>query len=310
MFRKKFGAKRRWPWRARSSKIPASKIPRSIARVRRDWVSVYNVTDSFDNTGCRYVIAPWNPVTIGGLGAQCFSSFSLNVMFAQALTDLYGDDVKIVKMVGDLWLRPVFVAADACFPDQVQDLQTAWANYFIRLRGGLFKQRIVSSDLAVEGVVPHPLQSRDWSDAGFLKTFERTWVPPGEWIGANVYGEGQVVGAIGNTHQAGYTVPEEANGDQQPYNVPALSTDCFFCTVGNESCVEGPTQIRYVAPGWKRVNWSSRKVVHMREDDNLTWYFDWAQLSPSQGDCGIPTPVDPPCAMHIVPSLKIQLQYG
>lgn len=310
-----FKKKSRWPWRARthgyrSSKIPARKIPRSIARVRTDWVTIYNPTDSFDSTGCKYLVAPWNPINIAGLGQQCFSSFSLNVMFAQSLSDLYGDDVKIVKMVGDFWLKPVFAAADACFPDDVKDLQTAFANFFIHARGGLWKQRVVSSDRDLSGVVPHPLEGRDWSDAGFLKTWNRVWVTDGEELSATVYGEGQMVATIGAVTRAAYNTPATSSGDQPLFNVPEIRTDCYRCVLGGEECAEGPTVIRYKGPGWKRVSISSNRTIHMHEDDNLFWYVDWASLGPSSEQCGIPTDVAPPCAMHIVPHLKIKLQYG
>jgi len=314
MFKKKFSS---WGsrFRARSGtrKLPARVIPKSIARVRTDWVTVFNVTDQAPTgTGCKYLLAPWVPVNIDGFGEQCFSSFSFPVISADNLSDLYGDDVKIVKMVGDFWLRPVFTPADACFPDDLALLQAQWDNYFVRARGGLFKQRVVSSDLNANGVVPHPLFGRDWSDAGFLKLWERNWVAPPAQSVATTYGEGQLINAIGNVTRDQYNTPATSSGDQPLFSVPAIETECMNCVVGSESCYDGPSYTRYMGPGWKRVSISSRRMIHMKEDDALAWWIDWADIGPSgEGpNCGYSVHTSKPCGMQIIPSLKIKLQYG
>lgn len=307
MFRKK-----RWfPRRSgtRTSKIPARKIPKSIARVRTDWVSVYNLTDTFDSTGCQYLVAPWLPVNVPGIGQQCFSTWSLTVMTSDQLSDLYGDDVKIVAMVGDIWMRPVFQTADACSYADLRRLQDDWADYFIRVRGGLFKQRVVSGSTNTDGVNAHPLYSRDWTDGGFLKTFERNWYAPPPKVYQATYNDGQVVGVCPNVHQAGYNVPVTASGDQDPYSVPALSTTCGVYQPSAEQCLDGAATTEYTGPGWKRVSISRRRDIHMHEDDAVAWYVDWARLTPAQSDCGYGTATNP-CAMHIIPSLKLKLQYG
>lgn len=124
---------RKWP-RRRTSKIPATRIPKSIARVRTDWVGVYNVTSTGgDGTACKYLVAPFLPVTLAGEpgNPQCFSTFGLDVMTSQRLSDLYQDDCKIVKMVGDIWMRPVYQTADACNPQALAALQAHWDNHFI-----------------------------------------------------------------------------------------------------------------------------------------------------------------------------------
>lgn len=309
--------KKRWPFRRRfarksSAIIPAKRIPKSIARVRTDWVPVYNVTDQLSSpspggTSCSFLQAPWAPVTVNG-DAQCFSSFGLLIMSADQLSDNYGDDVKIVKMQGDIWMKPYYTPADACFPNDLALLQAQWDSCIIRARGGLFKQRVVSPG----PVTPHPLMGRDWTDARFLRQWEKMWMTPPPQSTATTYGEGQVVGAIGNTHQNSYNVPEEASGDRPPYTVPAVSTDCFFCTAGNEQCFDGPSLTRYVGPGWKRVSLSSSRTIRMHEDDMLTWNIDWAVLGPvAEGNpCNLAPTTSFPCAMAFIPSLKVKLQYG
>lgn len=297
---------------ARKGKIPARVIPKSIARVRTDWVTVFSPTDvSPVGTGCTYLTAPWNPVNIAGFGEQCFSSFSFPVMTADNLSDLYGDDCKIVKMVGSFWLRPVWTPQDACFPGNLAELQAAWDNHFIRCRGGLFKDRVVSSDLNANGVLPHPLFGRDWSDAGFLKIFERNWVAAGAESTATTYGEGQLLGAIGAVTRSAYTTPMTSDGNQNSFSVPEIRTDCFQCIVPGESCFDGPSYTRYKAPGWKHVSISSSRTIHMKEDDSLIWAVDWANISPGPGpNCGYVASDLLPCGMHILPTLKMKIQYG
>lgn len=304
--------KKKWPFRRRFSKskavIPVRKIPRTIARVRTDWQNVYSVTDPnvVGGNNCTYLAAPWAPLTANvnfEPTEMCFSSFAFNVMDAGQLTDLYDDDVKIVAMVGDLWMRPMWAPADACFPGTLSQLQANWDNYFIRARGALFKQRYTLGNADVGGQTPHPLYGRDWTDAGFLKTWERNWFAAPAQSTSTTYGEGQIINAIGNTHQAGYSM---ADGDA---TVPALSTDVQIVDVGNEQCFEGPSLTRYLAPGWKRVSLSSRRTIHMHEDDTLKWVIDWAQLKPPN-TCGFEPDLVVPCGMHLIPSLKIKVQYG
>lgn len=309
MFKKKF---RRFSRRSTSSKIPARKIPASIARVRTDWVTRYNVFDQAPNgTSCTWLLAPWNPITLpGNDDPECYSSFGFDVMTAAFLSDLYGDDVKITQMVGHFWLQPVFTSADACFPDDLALLQAQWADYFIVARGGLFKDRVVSSTLQADGAVAHPLNGRDWSDAGWLKGFERVWHAAPPQSTSTTYGEGQFGGVYTTVSRPQYTVPPTSSGSQPTYNVPALTSGAQVFTVGNEGCLDGPSLTRYMGPTWKRVSISSRRTIRMHEDDALTWYIDWssmAQSSPLCGSGGVP-PV--PCAMRIIPQLKIKLQYG
>jgi len=306
--------KRKWPFRRRSGtrfgKIPARRIPKSIARVRTDWVTIYNVTDTFDSAGCQYLVAPWVPANIDGRGVQCFSTFVLGVISAQALSDLYGDDVKIVAMRGDFWLKPVWPTADACDAEAMQQWEQNHANYFVRARGGLFKQRVVSSNANVDGAVVHPLYGQDWSDAGLLQTFEKNWPAPPARVYSTTWNDGQTMGVCANVHQAGVTVPPTSDGDQPTYNIPALSTTCGTYGPSEGECFDGPTNVEYVAPGWKRASISRRRDVHLHEDDSIAWFIDWTNLWPSDDACGFAVSGPAPCAMHIIPSLKVKLQYG
>lgn len=294
-----------WNKRRAQRQIPASKIPKSIARVRTDWVSVYNPTDQGafpGGTGCSFIQAPWAPVTVDGV-SQCFSSFGLLVMSADQLTDNYGDDVKIVQMVGDIWMKPFYTPADACFPDDLALLQAQWNSSWIRARGGLFKQRAINNG---QLTTPHPLFGRDWTDAGFLRLWEKNWTPaPGEST-ATTYGEGQLIGVIGNTHQNGWTMSDGSA------TVPAVSTDSQIVTAGNEQCYDGPSLTRYREPGWKRQSLASRRTIRLHEDDALTWNIDWTLFGPSaEGNvCNLAATTSFPCAMAFLPSLKIKLQYG
>lgn len=315
--------KRRWSPRtrrltSRTGKIPARKIPKSIARVRSEWVTVYNATSSDQEpggTGCRIIPGIWAPVTIAGV-EQCFSTFSFSVLTAQQLSDIYQDDVKIVQMVGDFWLKPVFNTINACDPDQVQDLTSKISNHYIRARGGLFKQRVVSTDLNVEGVVPHPLNGRDWSDAGFLKMWERNWVARPQELQQQVWPYNALYGVCPDVNRAQYAVPPAVTGTQPTYQVPAIQTTCNPATIGGEDCYTGSVTLNYHPPGWKKVSISSRKTIHMREDDNLTWFVDWASLVmsclPEQPNsiCGMVCDPNPPCGICIIPSLKMKVQYG
>jgi len=299
----------------RKGTIPARKIPPSIARVRTNWVTLYNISDSptSGGTSCAWLHAPWSPVTLnvdGDQEEQCFSSWSFDVLDATRLTDNYGDDVKIVKMVGNFWVRPVFEAEDACAPDNLAEMQANWSDYFVRCRGGLFKTRTVSGAPDTDPVRAHPLFGRDWSDAGFLKTFERNWHSAPPQSTSTTYGQGQIMGPIGNVTRSLYNTPPTATGNQSTFNVPAIETACAECFVPGEGCHDGPSYTRYIGPQWKRIDISSRKIIRMREDDSLVWMVDWARFKPGSPLCGDTDVRAFPCAMNIIPSLKIKVQYG
>lgn len=257
------------------------------------------------------MLAPWSPVTLpGGDGAECYSSFSFDIVLPNVLTDVYGDDVKIVAMVGSFWLQPVFETADACFPNDLAALQAKWNNYFILARGGLFKTRVTSSNLDVGGPVAHPLNGRDWSDAGWLKQWERAWpaLPPQSI--ATTYGEGQYIGMCADVHRDAYNTPATSSGSQPLFNVPAITTTCLPVTAGNEDCLDGPSYTRYQGPPWKKVSLNTRRTIRLHEDDSLIWYCDWTSVYQSQTLCGGGGVAPEPCAMRIIPSLKFKVQYG
>lgn len=304
------GWKSRWNRRRSKRKIPASAIPRSIARVRTDWVTIYNPFDVTDSQGCGYFQAVWDPEQ-----ASCVRTFGLNVMDATELTDKYGDDVKIVQTVGSLWLRPVFLSADLCDDGETAPYLKKLSSYWIQARGGLFKQRLVNLDRdpTSTGQTPHPLGTRDWSDAGFLKTFERVWVPPGEHHEQTVWNDQQFTGPVGLVARTAYITPATASGDQPAFSVPTIQTTCGDCFPDEGECLLGGVKTHFHAPSWKRINMNSRRTIRMHEDDSLEWYVDWASISLAtfgEDPCAQATPTAAPCAMHINMQLKIKLQYG
>lgn len=315
MFKKKFWKRR--GTRSGSAVLPARRIPKSIARVRTDWVSLYNPFE-----GCRYFAAAYDP--IGADNTGCVSSIALEVMGANQLSDAYGDDVKIVAMRGSLWLRPVFDNIDLCNDQDLLNYEQLISEYFIRVRGGLFKQRNVNPDPAAmtggipgSGVVtPHPANTRAWSDAGWLKQFTRTWVPPGSAISALTYNDGQLVGPCSQTTRSAYTdsgwTLASGSGTKTAVNVPAIVTSCStFSFPSGEGCYNGGLTTHMRAPGWKAVNISSRRTIHMHEDDSLNWFIDWGSIfPPTPLSCHYGDPPGLPCALQLLPELKIKVQYG
>lgn len=232
------------------------------------------------------------------------------------LSFTYQDDVKIVAMVGEMWLRPVYDNADLCNDQDVQAYLTALSDYVITARGGLFKQRVVGVPPAPDGVVPHPGFDNDWSDAGFLQTFQRTWVHPALQISQLVFNDNQVVGPCPTVTRSAYTdsgwTLASGSGTKTAVNVPAIQTSCQqFAYPSAESCLFGGTNRTFVAPAWKRVSLNRRRDIRMHEEDSLQWVVDWSPLEPGGApECHYAAPYPRPCAMHIVPYLKIKVQYG
>jgi len=257
---------------------------------------------------CRYLVVPYQAVA----GDTCISTWALDVMSAADLSAKYGDDCKIVAMQGQLWMRPTWQLPDLCDNASLTAWREAVGDHFVVARGGLFRQTAVSFSTTPVGstVSPHPGMNRDWSDAGFLKTFQRVWTPPPLKLTFTTYNDAEIVGVCSEVIRDAYTVPAASSGDQPLYNVPAIHTNCGnFAGPGGEQCLEGGTLSEYVQPGWKRVSLNSRRTIHMHEDQTLSWFVDWANLSAPDG-CGYLGAAAAPCGMHIAAFMKMKVQYG
>lgn len=285
--------------RRRSTKagiIPASRIPRSIARTRSEWVTIYNPMGE-----CTTVHAPWPTGETCNILRMEFSAIT-----ADQLTFDYGDDVKVVAAVGSFAMRPVYARPDRCNLDQLVSWRTGVLDSVIYLRGGLYKQPTTQDDPA--GLFPNLAEDDDWSDTRLQKRFAKKWFPrPTSLINTN-WPSNSFQGVHSGTARAAYNVPATSSGSQPLYNVPAITSTCAECFTGSEDCYQGFVQEYCEDKPWKSVVVNMRKTIRLRENDKLSYVFAVSTLR-NQGQCGLTTPYDP-CGMQVIPELKLRIQYG
>lgn len=291
---------KRRPALKKAATIPASRIPRSIARVRSEWVTLFNPPGSPD---CPWVSAPYAPQS-----ESCRSSFAFTIVDPTTLTDVYQDDVKVSHISGFIYMKPVFQRPNTCDMTEVLAWQNRVQDYFIMMRGGLYKQ--YTTEAAPDGLFPHPFTDEDYSDTRYLQRYSREWVSkPYESTMAH-YGSGSFYGLCANTTRNSYLTPATSTGSQPAFSVPEIETACAPAFAGSEDCWKGPPEIHFREPAWKKIRVSHRKDIRLRENDRLDMFFDWGPMSlQPMGDCGVPEQYSP-CAMHILPVIKLRIQYG
>lgn len=297
--RKPWNRKNR-PWYRRSRKagtIPASRIPRSIARVRSEWVTMYNAPG-----GCTSVYAPWT-------GADPCNPLRMafTVIDPDQLTFDYGDDVKVAAMVGSFAFRPIYERPSKCSQAQLDVWRTGVRDSVVYMRGGLYKQ--ATTEDSPTGLNPKLDEDTDWSDVRLIKRYVKKWFPAPYRVGMVKYPENSFLGVQSGTNRAQYTVPATSSGSQPLYNVPAITSSCSECFASSEDCYDGFIQEFSQDHPWKVQSVNMRKIVRLRENDMLQCIFSFMHVKMPDPGCSI-TPGFQPCGVIVIPEVKVKIQYG
>lgn len=309
---------RKRTWKTRGRKIPAAAIPKSIARVRRQRIVVYNTMQECEHT----CLEPDFPL--------CTTAFRIAILRNSELQSLFGDNVKIVKMQGSIYIDPLMQApyggldsncATGIFgdPDAWVPVMNLYAKTIWQFRAGLCK--VYSSTLDVGGS-PTPdydvSKSFDWSEPAFMRRWEKLWFFREElgmehpMEGAFLYGYGDVskpnTGALLNPLAGGTGNINTETGAITTAPVSVFrSSNAGFPQAG----------FRYLRqPAPYRLSLNSSRVINLKENEGLEIQAAFSTLFPG-ADC-FPGEADAcnldcnalPCLIRIVPNLILTLQYG
>lgn len=293
-------------------KVPWSKLPRNVAKTRKQWVTLYN-----DGGTCTYNCLPV---------VDCNDQpFNIELISNTALHQFFDDNVTVEAFRGEIWMRPWLNTADRCDAADwllwIQSLERSMHH----MRLGLVKERVTAADIAAgnpEGSVHDPLSSFDWSEQRWLKEWRHTWTAPGRDAWSTTHPPGSWAGLCAETTRDGYTVPAAVTGDQPLYMVPAIETDCNETVLTLKSCYFGETGLRAKSQPWWKMSMTFRKKIRLRESDNLSIWGNMSYIDPDfigptgtcSADvlpgCGPQSGLDIPCALQTFSNIKVLLSYG
>lgn len=305
-FRKKFSR-----FRKSRAKIPSWKIPRSIARVRRQRVVAFNTMQACEHT-C---------VEESGL---CTTDFRISILRNTELQSLFGDNCKVASIRGSVWIDPWF-KPPYTIAQQEYGEASDWLVYMdlmsrtiLQGRAGLIKT-FANSDDPTNPLPDYRIHdSFDWSEAPWLKQWNHMWFPKETYElehpleGAFLYGYGNVTGGGGgqllNPLAAG-------NGNINTAIDPNVTTPTAVFRSSDEGYPQTGRRRSPALRPW-RIPINIRKDITMKENMNLELAVSFSSLHPG-GDC-FPFEDDLcevnghafPCIFRIVPNIMLTIQYG
>jgi len=201
------------------------------------------------------------------------------------------DNITLVRMVGFVELCPIFgdsadfTAAVASDPNKIglyTNFQRALRTY--HLRAGLSKDKWIynpppaGTNVGTYGVVPrYPLDTVEWSDAQFLRQWERTKMRPSNVQSAMQNGDAPL-GCCSDVSAAGAGAPANtlSNGSGT-INIPAISTDCTPCGT-DASGTFRQSGLGVSDYGCFRLSLNSRRRLTFKENEGLTMWLDWTSV--------------------------------
>lgn len=302
-----FRNRRSWGRSRRRGKIPFRALPRSVAKKRSQWLTVYNDADNcqftcLDMTGCQD------------------QPFSIGIVPNASLQALFGDNVAIRRMVGEAFFRPWLPHPDRCNATEFQDWILALERTMVTMRAGLYKQRVAAS--APEGVEYNPLDQFDWSEGRALREWRHTWTSRGRDAWATAAPGGAAMGICADVTRAQYTTPATSSGSQPLFIVPEIETSCQIYHTDPEvdECEILSHSIRARQMPWWRMPITSNRRIPLKESDELSIWANLAYIGPDLssptttcgGDptCTVDGSLDIPCKLNAYLNLKILVEYG
>jgi len=308
--------RRKRTWAKSRRKIPAAAIPKSIARVRKQRIVVFNTMQACEHT----CFAPDQ--------VECSSRLTFALLRNEDLQTLFGDNVKIVSMQGSIYIDPVWVlpyehlanciAGTYGNPAAWIQFMNVYARTIWQFRAGMLKTYTSTVEVG-----PRPdynvADSFDWSEPGFMRRWEKLWFMREE-LGIDhamqdaPFGVGCDVskpntGALVNALAAGTGNINTETG--------AITT---VCTPWAFNTADGPATrayrtLRQPAPFRMAVN--SKRVITLKENENLeiqaafTTLFPGSDCFPSEfDDCMLGCQGGLACTLRLIPNIVMTLQYG
>lgn len=294
----------------RKKKIPASRIPRSIARVRKQRVVAFNTMQACEHT-C---------VEDSGL---CTTDIRISILRNVDLQQLFGDNCKVANIRGSVWIDPWFKPPYS-ITNQEYGEDSDWLVFadlmsrtILQGRAGLIKTFANSDDPT--NPLPDYLihDSFDWSEAPWIKQWNHMWFCKETYqIQHQLQSSTTIIGLVSKPDTGSVVNALAAGTGNINTQTGAITTACFGCTPGND---DGPLQAAYrTTPAIRpwRIPINIRKDITMKENQNLELAVSFSSLHPGS-DC-FPAEDDLcevnghafPCIFRIVPNVMLTIQYG
>lgn len=279
-------------------------LPRSVARKRRNWITIYD-----DSSLCTRRCIPV-------VGCQDEPGF-VEIIPNTSLQSLFGDDVSVVRLVGDILWQPKIAEPNICSSASY----FAWVNQIARswynMRIGLMKTEVNVASLP-DGPVFDPLAAFDWSDGPWLKRWNHWWLPKlgGELV---TIPENGLYGVCSSVTKASVNVPgwvlATGSGNWAGYTEPEITTDCLPVFAPSEiGCAPQYTAHKAWEPPVWRQQVNIRKKIRLRENDQLQMFWNFVELqngeSCSGSDCFPQDGTLGVCQLYAALNFRALIEYG
>lgn len=311
--RRKYSSKkfRTWP---RKGKIPASAIPRSIARVRRQKVVAFNTMQACEHT-C---------VFDQGL---CTSDMRISILRNAELQSLFGDNCKLASIRGSVWIDPWYKPPYSLLNSEYGE-SSDWLPFIdlmsrtiLQGRAGLIKT-FANSDDPTNPLPDYRIQdSFDWSEAPWIRQWNHMWFPKESYtlqhqLDTTITG----IQSVNNVQKGADVNVNALAAGTGPVNVNigAITTTsaAVLHTLGTDAGAPQYASRHIPAMRPWRIPINIRKDITMKENQNLELAIAFSSLHPGN-DC-FDIEDDPcevnghafPCIFRIVPNVMLTIQYG
>jgi len=202
------------------------------------------------------------------------------------------DTLTIVKLAGHIELCPAFCASEARFaacasqPTQCSQFEAFESNLrTMHLRAGLSKDKWEWDPVVRDYSTPtrYPLDPEEWSDAQFLRQWERINAHSTSSRGVHILPPNAPLGCCSDVSAAAAGAPANTlSSGSGTVNIPAISTDCEPCLPGEFGTDRGSTSTYREFP-CIRLPLSSRRRLTFKENEGLTMWIDWTSFTPGFG---------------------------
>lgn len=287
-YRGKPFAKRKVPWKA---------LPRSVARKRSQWITVYNAMQDCGYTGVNLE------------GESCVTGFTIALLENDSLQELFQDACTVTGIRGSILFRPFFPRPNTCDNASMANWEAAVRNSMIHLRAGLVKQE--TSGLNPEGISLDPSVDFDWAETRWSRQWDHIWRPKPVEFSRSIVGFGDILGVCSNTTKAATVVPPTASGTNPGWIDSAEVTNCAPYVLP-EGCSSMGKQEFFREHPWWSMGLNSNKRYLMKDSDELNIHFAVADVAASIfGDvCFSDYSRIGPCNLHIYANIRIRVEYG
>lgn len=203
-----------------------------------------------------------------------------------ALQAVDSDYLVVRRILGTLWFRDILDVnlITNCF-DDCSMFDAYLKRYALAVRMGLSKWSLTTLGLhapaGTQADNRDPLDSYDFTEAGFIKQWHHYWEPPIH-AGVSAYKANTIVGCCPDIETTDTVVLPTVDGDQPGYTIPGIETDCVAvpCRPGaGEICTGFRTELNTIFPPMWSWSFDIKKRIIVKADQQLDFTVGYAHPS-------------------------------